>query len=397
MLALLVAACFLLARDAAAGLDRRLLLPAGADRVPARYRRHARDRPAGQALGARVDASESLDRLWEVVRELGDVSGATLAVSVASLGAMFGLRRFLPIVPGALIVVVGRSPSPGCSTSRATVSRSSARSRAVCPPDVADTAPCRRPGARAGGARPLPRLLRGRDPDRASLCRQARRARARLAGAPDDGGGERGRRLHAGILGRCERCTNRGERRSRRANPDRRPVLRRGDRGDPPLPDRARAVPAPGRPRRGHRRGGDQHRRAGRLAGLAAIDRVEVAIAAVTTGCVVFFGVLEALVVAVGLSIIDTVRRSARPYDAVLGWVLTSRAIATSRCTRQLQVTPGVVVYRLDDRLFFANAQYVKGRVREAIHAAPTETSWFVFDAEASTTSTRPGWKRSST
>ena len=46
-------------------------------------------------------------------------------------------------------------------------------------------------------------------------------------------------------------------------------------------------------------------------------------------------------------------------------------------------MTPGVVVYRLDDRLFFANARYVKGRVREAIRAAPTETSWFVFDAEA--------------
>jgi len=46
-------------------------------------------------------------------------------------------------------------------------------------------------------------------------------------------------------------------------------------------------------------------------------------------------------------------------------------------------VTPGVVVYRLDDRLFFANAGYVKGRVREAIRAAPTETAWFVFDAEA--------------
>ena len=54
---------------------------------------------------------------------------------------------------------------------------------------------------------------------------------------------------------------------------------------------------------------------------LAMIDRVEVAIAAVTMGCVVIFGVLQALVVAVGLSIIDTVRRSARPYDAVLDWV----------------------------------------------------------------------------
>ena len=46
---------------------------------------------------------------------------------------------------------------------------------------------------------------------------------------------------------------------------------------------------------------------------LAAVDPVEVAIAAVTTGCVVVFGVLEALAVAVGLSVIDTVRRSARP------------------------------------------------------------------------------------
>jgi MFS superfamily sulfate permease-like transporter len=116
---------------------------------------------------------------------------------------------------------------------------------------------------------------------------------------------------------------------------------------------------------------------------LAAIDRVEVAIAGVTAGCVVFFGVLEALVVAVGLSVVDTVRRSARPYDAVLGWVPRLERYANVALHPSAQVTPGVVVYRLDDRLFFANVRYVKGRVREAIRAAPTETSWFVFDAEA--------------
>ncbi len=46
-------------------------------------------------------------------------------------------------------------------------------------------------------------------------------------------------------------------------------------------------------------------------------------------------------------------------------------------------VTPGVVVYRLDDRLFFANARYVRGRVREALRGAPTPSRWLVFDAEA--------------
>jgi sulfate permease, SulP family len=43
------------------------------------------------------------------------------------------------------------------------------------------------------------------------------------------------------------------------------------------------------------------------------------------------------------------------------------------------------VDYRLDDRLFFANARYFKARVREAIRAAPGPVSWLVFDAEAVT------------
>jgi MFS superfamily sulfate permease-like transporter len=118
---------------------------------------------------------------------------------------------------------------------------------------------------------------------------------------------------------------------------------------------------------------------------LAAVDRVEVAIAAVTTGCVIVFGVLQALIVAVGLSIVDAVRRSARPYDAVLGWVDRLGRYGDVSVHPSAKVTPGVVVYRLDDRLFFANARYFKARVQEAIRAAPTPTAWLVFDAGAMT------------
>ncbi|HET9901784.1 MAG TPA: SulP family inorganic anion transporter, partial [Actinomycetes bacterium] len=82
---------------------------------------------------------------------------------------------------------------------------------------------------------------------------------------------------------------------------------------------------------------------------LAAVDHVEVAIAGVTTACVVVFGVLEALGIAVGLSVIDTVRRSARPHDAVLGWVERLGRYADVSLHRSATVTPGVVVYRLDD------------------------------------------------
>jgi high affinity sulfate transporter 1 len=118
---------------------------------------------------------------------------------------------------------------------------------------------------------------------------------------------------------------------------------------------------------------------------LWATDRVEVAIAAVTTVGVVSVGVLEALVFAVGLSIIDVVRRSARPHDAVLGWVEGLGRYGDIAVHTSARVTPGVVVYRLDDRLFFANASYVKGRVLEAVRGAPTATHAVVFDAEAVT------------
>jgi SulP family sulfate permease len=112
-------------------------------------------------------------------------------------------------------------------------------------------------------------------------------------------------------------------------------------------------------------------------------DRVEVTIAAVTTIGVVSIGVLEALLFAVGLSIVDVVRRSARPHDAVLGWADELGRYADVAVHPSARVTPGVVVYRLDDRLFFANASYVKGRVLEAVRGAPMRTHAVVFDAEA--------------
>jgi sulfate permease, SulP family len=90
-------------------------------------------------------------------------------------------------------------------------------------------------------------------------------------------------------------------------------------------------------------------------------------------------------VFAVGLSIIDVVRRSASPHDAVLGWVERLGRYGDIAVHRSAQVTPGVVVYRLDDRLFFANASYFKGRVHEAVRGAPTTTHSVVFDAEAVT------------
>jgi SulP family sulfate permease len=115
---------------------------------------------------------------------------------------------------------------------------------------------------------------------------------------------------------------------------------------------------------------------------LAAADRVEVAIAAATAAGVVLVGVLEAVVFAVALTIVDAVRRSARPGDAVLGYDAVLGRFADVAQRPDARVTPGVVVYRLDERLFFANARYVMRRMREPVRGAPTATRWLVLDAE---------------
>ena len=116
--------------------------------------------------------------------------------------------------------------------------------------------------------------------------------------------------------------------------------------------------------------------------GLARISKVEVGLAATTMVGVIVFGVLQALLVAVALSVIDAIRRSAKPHDAVLGWVERLGRYADVRLHPSAKLSPGVLVYRLDDRLFFANVNYVESRIREAIAGSPTPVHWLVFDAE---------------
>jgi high affinity sulfate transporter 1 len=115
---------------------------------------------------------------------------------------------------------------------------------------------------------------------------------------------------------------------------------------------------------------------------LAQAGHGQVAIAAVALAGVITVGVLWALVVAVALSILEVVIRSAKPHDAVLGSVPRLDRYADVALHPSAHITPGVVVYRLDDRLVFVNARYVKARIQEAIEGAPTVTRYVVFDAE---------------
>jgi MFS superfamily sulfate permease-like transporter len=114
---------------------------------------------------------------------------------------------------------------------------------------------------------------------------------------------------------------------------------------------------------------------------LAQSSRTEVAIAAITSVVVIGIGVLPAIVIAVVLSIVDVVRRTATPADAVLGFAGDEGRYADVDSHPDAGVTPGVVVYRIQERLFFANAHFFKRRVWAAVDGAPKPVHHLVLDA----------------
>ena len=120
---------------------------------------------------------------------------------------------------------------------------------------------------------------------------------------------------------------------------------------------------------------------AGQWRDLARSSRVELVIAAVTVACVVMVGVLQAIIVAVVLSVADIIRRAARPADAVLGWSPEDDRYVDVVDHPDAGVTPGVVVYRIQDRLFFANAHFFKRRLWAAVDGAPKPVHHVVLDA----------------
>jgi len=116
---------------------------------------------------------------------------------------------------------------------------------------------------------------------------------------------------------------------------------------------------------------------------LAKFRRSELILALLTALAVLIFGVLYGVLAAVGLSILDLLRRVARPHDSVLGFVPGVAGMHDIDDYPQAQLEPGLLVYRYDAPLFFANAEDFRTRAIAAVDANPDPVRWFVLNAEA--------------
>ena len=83
----------------------------------------------------------------------------------------------------------------------------------------------------------------------------------------------------------------------------------------------------------------------------------ELGIALVTTVAVVVLGVLYGVIAAVAVSVVELLHRLARPHDAVLGLVPGVAGMHDLADYPDAQAIPGLVVYRYDAPLCFANAE----------------------------------------
>src|SRR5215471_10758232 len=96
---------------------------------------------------------------------------------------------------------------------------------------------------------------------------------------------------------------------------------------------------------------------------------------------VALLGVLPGIAIAVGLSILNVFRRAWWPYDTVLGRVEGLAGYHDIRSYPNASHLPGLVIYRFDAPLFFANAKTFRDKVRR-IAAADPAPRWIVIAAE---------------
>jgi SulP family sulfate permease len=107
----------------------------------------------------------------------------------------------------------------------------------------------------------------------------------------------------------------------------------------------------------------------------------EVVVAATCAVGVVVLGILPGIAIAIGLSIAELLLRLSRPHEGVLGFVPGLAGMHDVDDYPDAEQIPGLVVYRYDSPLFFANSNDFYSQCVEASQRPGCR--WFVLNVEA--------------
>ncbi|MDP1878112.1 MAG: SulP family inorganic anion transporter [Actinomycetota bacterium] len=121
------------------------------------------------------------------------------------------------------------------------------------------------------------------------------------------------------------------------------------------------------------------------IAGLRLIRRMrraEFVIAAITAVVVCAVGVEQGIILAIVVSILNIIRRQYSPKDFVVGFT-TGDEPTYQAATPGQQSKPGLIIFRFDAELFYANSNRYVDDVQRLIEAAPDPVEWLVMDASS--------------
>ena len=93
-------------------------------------------------------------------------------------------------------------------------------------------------------------------------------------------------------------------------------------------------------------------------------------------------GVIQGIFIAVGVALLAFIWRAWHPYDAVLGRLDGLKGHHDISRHPEAKVIPGLVLFRWDAPLFFANARIFQEHICKAVADAPAPVKWVVVAAE---------------
>jgi high affinity sulfate transporter 1 len=97
---------------------------------------------------------------------------------------------------------------------------------------------------------------------------------------------------------------------------------------------------------------------------------------------VAVFGAIPGIVFAIVIAVIEFLWDGWRPHSAVLGRVDHVKGYHDITRYPDAHLIPGLVLFRWDAPLFFANAEFFHDRVLDAVARSPTPVRWLVVAAE---------------
>lgn len=102
------------------------------------------------------------------------------------------------------------------------------------------------------------------------------------------------------------------------------------------------------------------------------------AVAIGTLVSVLFLGVERGIFIAVVFSVVDHLQQEYRPKDSLLQ--MRNGHWSTLPATPGTESDVGLLIYRFDAPLFFANSDYFVSQVLRLVEGAPHAVRWFIFD-----------------